>query len=339
MPSAAAVRLQVESTLARKIPSALTPQARIIRPNVPTGIAALDGLLGGGIPLGAVTELVGDECSGRTSIATAVIAGMTGSGRVCAWVDAANAFDPASTAAMGVALERLLWVRCAVEQQSQQQAPAKRAFAVPQQCFTPRLPTRGLHGGGFGPHPRGEARGMSEAMESLFAPQQPIAARLQPVPAASVPQQATATQTPRVGSRSRHYDAIERALRCTDLLLQTGGFSVLVLDLASIAAEHVARIELSTWHRYRVATEKQQACLLLLTQYPCAKSGSELQLRLASADPLPHASTVFEGMQPQVEIHRQRFAAPASNVISMRKGPQRETSTQWQNRTAWAGTR
>lgn len=339
MPSAAAVRLQVESTLARKIPSALTPQARIIRPTVPTGIAALDSLLGGGIPLGAVTELVGEECSGRTSIATALVAGITRSGRVCAWVDASNAFDPVSTAAMGVSLDRLLWVRCAVEQKAQQQAPAKPAFAVPQQYFTPRAPVRGLHGGGFGPHPRGEARGMSEAMESLFTPQAPSPARMQPVPAISVPRSSSTLEPPRVRSRARQYDAIERALRCTDLLLQTGGFSVLVLDLASIVAEHVARIELSTWHRYRVATEKQQACLLLLTQYPCAKSGSELQLRLVSADPLTHASTVFEGMRPQVEIYRQRFAAPATNVVSMRKGPHRETSAQWQNRTAWAGSR
>jgi hypothetical protein len=42
----------------------------------------------------------------------AAMAQAAGREEVCALVDASDAFDPASAAAAGVALERLLWVRC-----------------------------------------------------------------------------------------------------------------------------------------------------------------------------------------------------------------------------------
>ena len=52
---------------------------------------------------------------------------------------------------------------------------------------------------------------------------------------------------------------IEQALRVTDLLLQAGGFSAIVLDMASIAPEYVSRVPLATWFRYRAAAERTQA--------------------------------------------------------------------------------
>jgi recombination protein RecA len=70
MPSASTIRIQVESALAHKIPSALTPPTRMVRPVTPTGIGPLDELVQGGFPIGAMTELVGDVCSGRMSLRT-----------------------------------------------------------------------------------------------------------------------------------------------------------------------------------------------------------------------------------------------------------------------------
>lgn len=339
MPLASTIRLQVESALARKIPSALTPAPRLIRPQMPTGLAELDELSGGGFPLGALTELVGAECSGRTSVALSFLAQLTAANKVCAWVDSANAFDPASAAAIGVDLDRLLWVRCA--DVADASTKTVKAVTLPQKYFIPGSPKKGLHGGGFGPHPRTEIRGLSEAMAGLFMGETPLPSSVKPsvtktnrlAPGESVP----AIPVTHRKRRARHYDAIERALRTTDLLLQTGGFSAVVLDLAGIAPQYVARIELSTWHRYRVAAEKTQACILLLTQYPCAKSGSELQLRLLEAEPILEAHTVFSGMRPRIEVVRQRFPQAASNVVSMRKPPQAARTASWQSRTPWAG--
>lgn len=112
MPSSAALRIEIERALERRFPAALTPATRTVRDVAPTGIAEVDALLDGGLPVGAISELTGPESSGRTSLALAFLARRTEEGQVCAWVDADDTFDPASAAANGVALKQLLWVRC-----------------------------------------------------------------------------------------------------------------------------------------------------------------------------------------------------------------------------------
>ncbi len=112
MPSAAALRLQIEHSLERRFPAALTPVPRTIRETAPTGIPAVDRLLEGGLPIGAISEITGPVSSGRTRLALAFLAARTHEDRVCAWVDAHDAFDSESAAANGVALRQLLWVRC-----------------------------------------------------------------------------------------------------------------------------------------------------------------------------------------------------------------------------------
>jgi len=81
------------------------------RIRVPSGVGEVDALLGGGWPQGKVGELIGPVSAGRTAVATATMASATGRGEVVAWLDAADAFDPASVAAAGVLLDRVLWVR------------------------------------------------------------------------------------------------------------------------------------------------------------------------------------------------------------------------------------
>jgi RecA/RadA recombinase len=77
----------------------------------PTGIAGVDRLLGGGFPRGQLSEIAGAVCSGRTSVALALLARTTRAGELAAVVDGADAFDPASAEAAGARLERVLWVR------------------------------------------------------------------------------------------------------------------------------------------------------------------------------------------------------------------------------------
>jgi recombination protein RecA len=45
MPTAATLRIQIESTLADRVPSALTPAHRVIWHVVPIGLISVDGLL------------------------------------------------------------------------------------------------------------------------------------------------------------------------------------------------------------------------------------------------------------------------------------------------------
>jgi recombination protein RecA len=78
----------------------------------PTGIAEIDAAIGGGVPRGCLTEIFGPPSSGRASLLASILAQATARLESCALVDAEDAFDPASAAAAGVALERLLWIRC-----------------------------------------------------------------------------------------------------------------------------------------------------------------------------------------------------------------------------------
>ena len=98
-----------------------------------TGLADVDALIGGGFPAGRLCEIAGPLSSGRTSLALALLAQATRAGEWTALVDAADALDPASAQAAGVALERVLWVR---PQDAQQAARASarllelRGFAL-----------------------------------------------------------------------------------------------------------------------------------------------------------------------------------------------------------------
>src|SRR3569623_1821337 len=112
MPSSAALRQQIESAFQHRYPSALTPSPITIHEVASSGIAQIDQLLNGGIPIGAITELIGPASSGRTTIALSVLAQRTREGSVSAWIEAKDSLDPESAAASGISLHHLLWVRC-----------------------------------------------------------------------------------------------------------------------------------------------------------------------------------------------------------------------------------
>jgi len=122
MPTASALRLQIEKSLENRFPSALTPVSQTICEMASTGIDEVDELLDGGLPVGAISEITGPASSGRSSLALAFLAQRTAEDRVCAWVDTSDAFDPESAAASEVSLRQLLWVRC-----SEISLPASRA--------------------------------------------------------------------------------------------------------------------------------------------------------------------------------------------------------------------
>lgn len=84
----------------------------------PTGLPNLDERLGGGFPSNRLSEICGAPSSGRTSLALALLAETLERGVLAAWIDLADAFDPASAVAAGNDLERLLWVRARSEDEA-----------------------------------------------------------------------------------------------------------------------------------------------------------------------------------------------------------------------------
>jgi hypothetical protein len=104
----------LESLLrARKLDVTLTSCDAPLPPSLlaPTGEAELDAALGGGLRRGQLSEIVGAPSSGRSTLVARLLAAATARGEATAIVDACDTWDPASAAAHGVRLERVLWVR------------------------------------------------------------------------------------------------------------------------------------------------------------------------------------------------------------------------------------
>jgi recombination protein RecA len=76
---------------------------------ISTGSIGLDIALGvGGLPKGRVVEIYGPESSGKTTIATHVIAEAQKKGGICAIIDAEHAFDSSYAQKLGVDIDNLL---------------------------------------------------------------------------------------------------------------------------------------------------------------------------------------------------------------------------------------
>ncbi len=107
MGSAAAIRVQVETKLAQRVPAALTLKIKQAPELFSTGVADVDAMLGGGVPRGSITEVSGMASTGKTSFALSTLATITQLGNACAWVDVNDALSPESAAAAGVELRRM----------------------------------------------------------------------------------------------------------------------------------------------------------------------------------------------------------------------------------------
>lgn len=315
MPSAAALRLEIEHALERRFPAALTPAPRTIHEVCETGIAEVDGLLGGGLPVGAISELTGPESSGRTSLALAFLAQRTAEDRPCAWVDVDDTLDPQSAAANGVRLRQLLWVRCKSRERA---TPANKNHS-------PGAPA-GNKGTNHPSEPRPLAGGPGREQVTQVESDRTSAQRSKP---------------PQLSWAKPDWTKLDQALRATDLLLQAGGFAAIVLDLGDTAPQQANRIPAATWFRYRQAAERTRCCLVVIGQRAYAQSAAAVVLecelecesaQAASAGGCDTRGTVLRGFSFAVRRGRERFA-PVE--IGTRKPP----AATWQASAAWDAER
>jgi hypothetical protein len=89
-------------------------------------------------------------------------------------------------------------------------------------------------------------------------------------------------------NQSEH--CLEQVLRATDLLLESGGFGLIVLDLGDLPPQAARRVPLTTWFRFRRAVEHTPTILLTIEQQPIAGSCSSLLLQLGSPGIKPKES-------------------------------------------------
>jgi len=309
----------------------------------PSGVMELDAVLGGGFPRGSLVELCGPASSGRTSLALSLLAQATERQEACAFVDVSDSLDPVSLAAAGVELPRLLWIRCGETGDREPDLKTSSYFAPADGEIGK---TRGLDSASKKPmpihgwrHPRELMRGVDEAIPSLVGKQLAPAqsAQMHVVarcageqverdrelprrgfrPPRSLPSLRESNPPPQVRSGGRNvkpWKRLEQALKTTDLLLQGGGWGVVVFDLGGISWVDARRIELGTWFRFRRAIENTPTILLLLGEESCAKSCASLVLRCQRrADKWSRAATsvetgvsTLEGFEVRGEVKRSR---------------------------------
>ena len=222
MPATA--RTALESLLrARKLDHTLplpspTPSEIEARWFVTTGISQLDAHLGGGIPRGQLSEVVGPRSSGRLAILVSALAGATERGEAVALIDPLDMFDPVS--ARGIDFTRMLWVR-------------------------------------------GEAS--SSARISLSS---------------------------EYGKMQR---ALDRAVKAANLVLQAGGFGLVVVDFGEVALQAIKRLPFTTWLRlHRVIEGSETACVVIGSEH-IARSAGGVSVQLSqpvARSPKPEASHI-----------------------------------------------
>src|SRR5262250_709779 len=230
-------------------------QRRVAVELLPSGIAGLDAVLGGGFPRGSLVELCGPASSGRTSLAFSLLARATERQEACAFVDVSDCLDPNSLAAAGVELPRLLWIRCGERWEQEPDLKSSSYFAPADKEVRK---TRSLDSASKKPvevhgwrHPRELMRGVDKAIPGLVGKQTAftestrihVAARcageqverdrelprrgIRPPRSSPSLRETYPTHTVRQETRrTKPWKRLEQALRTTDLLLHSGGWGV-----------------------------------------------------------------------------------------------------------------
>ena len=124
---------------------------------------------------------------------------------------------------------------------------------------------------------------------------------------------------------------LEQALRVTDLLLQSGGFGLVAIDLGDVPDSAARRIPLASWFRFQRAIEPTATVLLVVAQAPCAqtcaallirlqaeKKSSALSYQLSTKEKLgPAHAQLLDGLQIEGELLRSRMQRkPAQSVTT-----------------------
>ena len=364
----AALRQEIESSLASRIPAALSPQAVQAPRLLPIRNEAINALLSGGLPIGGICEFTGPASAGRTSLALSVLSEATVDS-VCAYIDVSDSLDARSAAAAGVRLKNLLWVRFSDVREQEpyptQPGHAGKAIAPNRDGADRSTQHHGIR------HPRSETKGIDRDLERMLvqkaetrlkkmegtpgypnqrlslaaAPEEQVAyehfnARRADAsdPLRQIDRRAADEARERANSPSvvqgglrrdaKPWSKLDKALRTADQILQAGGFRVVVLDLASILPDQALRIPSATWYRFSRAAQEGDAILLLLTQEPCARSSAKCVLNCSPRLSANDSIHVFGTMSQTAEVIRQRVANPYG-----KKAPGR--AVEWNSTAPW----
>ena len=106
---------------------------------------------------------------------------------------------------------------------------------------------------------------------------------------------------------------LEHAFKATDLLLQGGGFGLVLLDLGDVPANSAKRIISSWWYRFRRTLEPTSTALVVIAEESCLRSCAALALELRGETCL--WSSTNEG--PASELFTKGTRSPSLSLSSI----------------------
>jgi hypothetical protein len=138
------------------------------------------------------------------------------------------------------------------------------------------------------------------------------------------------------GSPQRHRDTekngkiekpVEQALRVTDLLLQSGGFGLVIIDLGDTPLKMARRIPLTSWFRFQRAIEHTATVLFVISRVACAQTCASLLLKVSgkklsavssqlSEKTSPTHAQLLNGLQVQGELLRSRLERKPAGAVT-----------------------
>jgi hypothetical protein len=196
----------------------------------------------------------------------AAVAAATRRGEFCAVVDASDALDPQSAAAAGVELERLLWVRCGEESKDRS---SKDRSSKDRSSKDRSSKDRASDGCPISRASFARKVGVSSKVALDFD-------------RTGWKENGLKENGLKENGSRQSERRMEQVLRATDLLLESGGFGLIVLDLGDLPPQAARHIPLTTWFRFRRAVEYTPTILLAIEQHPIAGSCSSLLLQLCA---------------------------------------------------------
>ncbi len=129
---------------------------------------------------------------------------------------------------------------------------------------------------------------------------------------------------------------LEQLMRVTDLLLESGGFGLIALDLGDLPSQTARRIPLATWFRFRRAVEHTPTVLLAVERQSIAGSCSSLLIKLAALKlAASENSTKHSPTHTQLLTHVEITAELVRS--RMERKPSRSAEITFTSKTAWAG--
>jgi len=98
---------------------------------------------------------------------------------------------------------------------------------------------------------------------------------------------------------------LDQALRVTDLLLQSGGFGLVAIDLGDVPDVAARRVPLASWFRFQRAIEPTSTVLLVVAQALCAPTCASLLIRLQAGKQLSAISSQLSVKEELLPAHAQ----------------------------------